>query len=86
MTFSTDDFASRVRLLLGLLAVCAVGLLALQAGSAEARTIYACAQKHGSTQHRAKAALRLVRKSAACLPWERRLTGLPAPAGRPARP
>jgi hypothetical protein len=60
------------RLALGLAAVLALALL-LAASSADARVIYACVQKQGSTAHRAKAAIRLVRKSAKCLPYERKL-------------
>lgn len=70
---SKKRFASQMRVCLALLAVLTVGL-ALWASGADAKTIYACAQKHGSTTHRAKAALRLVRKSVPCLPWERRLS------------
>ena len=71
---SDRHFAPRaVGFCLALLALLAVGL-AVWAGNADAKTIYACAQKQGSTVHRAKAAMRLVRRSAACLPWERRLS------------
>lgn len=62
-----------MRLCLGLLAILTVAL-AFWASAADAKTIYACAQKHGSTSHRAKAALRLIPKSTACLPGERRLS------------
>ncbi len=61
-----------MRACLALLTILTVGL-ALWASGADAKTIYACAQKHGSTTHRAKAAIRLVRRSVPCLPWERRL-------------
>jgi hypothetical protein len=60
------------RLALGLAAVLSLALL-LAASSADARVIYACVQKQGSTAHRAKAAIRLVRKSAKCMPYERKL-------------
>jgi len=48
-------------------------VLVVQVGGAEAKVIYACVQKHGARTHRAKAAMRLVRGSAHCLPGERRL-------------
>jgi hypothetical protein len=80
---SDKYFASRaLGVCLGLLALLTVGL-ALWASEADAKTIYACAQKQGSTAHRAKAAMRLVRKSVPCLPWERRLSW-PAGSGGPA--
>ena len=51
MLVSHKHFMSRMRLCLGLLAVLTVGL-ALWAGNADAKVIYACAQKHGSTPTR----------------------------------
>ncbi len=80
MLVSDKHFTSRVRLCLGLLVLLTAGL-ALWASDSDAKTIYACAQKHGSTTHRAKAALRLVRKSAPCLPWERRLSWVAGSGG-----
>jgi hypothetical protein len=77
---SNRHFISRIRLCLGLLALLTVGL-ALWASDSDAKTIYACAQKHGSTTHRAKAALRLVRKSVSCLPGERRLSWVAGSGG-----
>jgi hypothetical protein len=82
MLVSRKHFLSRMRLCLGLLALLAVGL-ALWASDSEAKTIYACAQKHGNTAHRAKAALRLVRKSVSCLPGERRLSWVAGSPGAP---
>ena len=73
MLVSGKYFTSRMRLCWGLLAILTAGL-ALSASGADAKTIYACAQKHGSTAHRAKAALRLIPKAVSCLPWERRLS------------
>jgi hypothetical protein len=66
-----------LRLPLLLLAVAAFALAGWVASS-DAKVITACVQKHGSTQHRAKAAIRLVRKSARCLPSERRFTWVSA--------
>jgi Collagen triple helix repeat (20 copies) len=60
------------------IAVLVLGLSA-QVGAAEARVIHACVQKRASTTHRAKAAIRLVRKSAQCLPSERKLTWFSGP-------
>ncbi len=74
MLFSRQNLASPLRPTLVLAAFLALVLMLSAAPAAEAKTIYACAQKHGSTAHRAKAAMRLVRKSVACLPWERRLS------------
>ncbi|HYJ20857.1 MAG TPA: hypothetical protein VEW07_02395 [Solirubrobacterales bacterium] len=80
---SSKHFASRaIGACLVLLALLTVGF-ALWATDAGAKTIYACAQKQGSTAHRAKAAMRLVRRSAPCLPWERRLSWV-AGSGGPA--
>ncbi len=59
-------------------------LTLLHVSQAQAKTVFACAQKHGSTAHRAKAAIRLIPRSASCLPSERRLswtTGTGDPRG-----
>jgi hypothetical protein len=88
---SDNHFTSRLTgVCLVLLALLTIGL-ALWATDAGAKTIYACAQKQGSTPHRAKAAVRLVRQSAPCLPWERRLSwaagsGGPAASAAAAEP
>jgi hypothetical protein len=60
------------RLAMALLAASLL-LLAVPVSGAGAKTFYACVQKRGNTEHRAKASIRLVRKSAKCLPSERRL-------------
>ena len=80
MLVSNKHFISRIRFCLGLLVVLTLGL-ALWASDSDAKTIYACAQKHGNTNHRAKAALRLVRKSVPCLPGERRLSWVAGSGG-----
>lgn len=80
MLVSGKHFTARMRLCLGLLAILTIGL-AFWAGAADAKTIYACAQKHGSTTHRAKAALRLIPGSAVCLPGERRLSWIAGSGG-----
>lgn len=68
------------RLPLALLAVAAMAL-ACWATSSDANVITACVQKHRNTEHRARAAIRLVRKSAKCLPSERRLSWGSADSG-----
>ena len=80
MSLSKRNPVSRL-LFPALLALLALGLAA-PIGGAEARVIYACAQKHGNTTHRAKAAIRLVPKGATCLPSERHLSWLTGP-GQP---
>ncbi len=74
----------RLRLAMSFVAVAAVALLTT-VDAAQAKFVYACVQKNGSTTHRAKAAMRLVRPAARCLPAERRLSWIstmPGPQGK----